>query len=265
MRADYHLHTRLCGHAEGEMEEYVRRGAEQGVKVMGFSDHLPLGPDLEHHHTMDPEEMRFYAAEVERLRSKYPGIEILLAGEIGLYPGFEHDLAEMRSAFPLDYVIGSVHYFGSLFVFSKEPVNPDVIDVEEEIETYFSLYAMGVESGLIDIMGHIDGIKWLFAEDRGKAGRGMEDLLKKIAAGGAVMEVNTSGLRKRPEECYPSERIITRAAELGIPVCTGSDAHLPEQVGMDFSEAEAVLKRCGYSQSSDDVRGLHVWRPEHAE
>lgn len=38
---DYHIHTKLCGHAEGEMESYVEQSISKGLKEIGFSDHAP--------------------------------------------------------------------------------------------------------------------------------------------------------------------------------------------------------------------------------
>ncbi len=42
MIADYHIHTRLCRHAEGEPREYVERALALGMTEMGFADHLPF-------------------------------------------------------------------------------------------------------------------------------------------------------------------------------------------------------------------------------
>lgn len=39
---DYHILTNLCGHATGEMEEYVERAIDFGLQEIGFSDHLPF-------------------------------------------------------------------------------------------------------------------------------------------------------------------------------------------------------------------------------
>src|SRR5450756_2922226 len=42
MIADYHIHTRLCRHAEGEPREYVERAIGLSMSEMGFADHLPF-------------------------------------------------------------------------------------------------------------------------------------------------------------------------------------------------------------------------------
>ena len=42
MPADYHMHTPLCRHATGTVEEYVARARELGLPEIGFSDHSPM-------------------------------------------------------------------------------------------------------------------------------------------------------------------------------------------------------------------------------
>ena len=41
MYANFHTHTYLCRHASGEPEEYVKTAIKNGLKVLGFSDHVP--------------------------------------------------------------------------------------------------------------------------------------------------------------------------------------------------------------------------------
>jgi len=52
MIADYHIHTHLCPHAEGEPREYVERAIELGMPEMGFSDHLPFVGGWEPRHDL---------------------------------------------------------------------------------------------------------------------------------------------------------------------------------------------------------------------
>jgi histidinol-phosphatase (PHP family) len=39
---DYHIHTRLCGHARGELEENAGEARAVGLLELGFADHFPL-------------------------------------------------------------------------------------------------------------------------------------------------------------------------------------------------------------------------------
>jgi histidinol-phosphatase (PHP family) len=59
MIADYHIHTHMCRHAEGEPREYVERAVELGMTEMGFADHLPfLGGWEPRHDLIDDWAMR---------------------------------------------------------------------------------------------------------------------------------------------------------------------------------------------------------------
>ena len=39
MKYNYHTHTKRCGHATGEDEDYVIAALNKGYKILGFSDH----------------------------------------------------------------------------------------------------------------------------------------------------------------------------------------------------------------------------------
>ncbi|GAI15240.1 unnamed protein product, partial [marine sediment metagenome] len=42
---DYHLHTTLCNHAYGEMEDYVEHAINIGLEEIGFAEHMPVMPE----------------------------------------------------------------------------------------------------------------------------------------------------------------------------------------------------------------------------
>jgi histidinol-phosphatase (PHP family) len=54
-------------------------------------------------------------------------------------------------------------------------------------------------------------------------------------------------LRKDCREIYPAAGILRLAHEAAIPITFGSDAHAPEEVGMQFEEAMALARSCGYT------------------
>ncbi|MHA1915887.1 MAG: PHP domain-containing protein [Promethearchaeota archaeon] len=39
---DYHSHHRRCGHALGEIEDYIKVAVDKNLKEIGISDHFPL-------------------------------------------------------------------------------------------------------------------------------------------------------------------------------------------------------------------------------
>ena len=48
-------------------------------------------------------------------------------------------------------------------------------------------------------------------------------------------------------EPYPSMLLMSMACERGIPVCFGSDAHRPDEVGAGFDTALDWAREAGYT------------------
>lgn len=63
-----------------------------------------------------------------------------------------------------------------------------------------------------------------------------------------AIELNTAGYRKPIGEAYPSEDILRKCFQAQIPICLGSDAHRPDEVGKNFKTALDLLKKVGYTR-----------------
>nr|WP_066634746.1 histidinol-phosphatase HisJ family protein [Desulfolucanica intricata] len=252
MLIDYHLHTIRCGHAEGEMWEYLEESLEKGIGEVGFADHLPLyfqskearEPGI----AMDEEELMAYVEDVRRIQKLYPDISIKLGIEADFVPGREDKLLGLLKDLPFDYVLGSVHFIDG-WGFD----NPDFLaeyqnkDIDQLYCRYFELLQQAALSGIFDSLAHPDLIKKFGFSPKERLTGVYEDTVKVIKKSGICIEVNTAGLRVPAQEIYPAESFLSLCFEQGIPVTLGSDAHKPEHVGQNFAEAEALLRKVGYT------------------
>src|SRR5512133_3876864 len=109
-KTDYHIHTTYSDGRE-EPEASIKAGIEAGLTEIGFSEHITLVPEKQKW-SMDPVRLPEYVILIEKLRKQYPGIAVRMGVELDYLPGKEKELGEIVSAFPFDYVIGSVHYMG---------------------------------------------------------------------------------------------------------------------------------------------------------
>ncbi len=247
MLLDYHMHTPLCRHAEGEPEAYAARAAERGISEIGFSDHAPMPPSFDQAWRMSVEEFPGYVESVLRVRERFPKLSVKLGLEADFFPGTEDFVYNIIHEFDFDYVIGSVHYL--------EDWNFDHPDFKRRFEggdvygiyaRYFDHVRRLASTRLFDVLGHPDVIK-KFGH---RPDRAYDDLmrpaLEAVKAAGMALDVNTSGLRYPCREIYPSRRMLEIAREMEIPVTLGSDAHRPELVGEGFAEATALLQSVGY-------------------
>ncbi len=255
MLPDYHWHTSRCGHAAGDMAEYVAQARKRGLKEVGFADHVPMywlpegerDPDL----AMAEDELSCYVQEVLRLREENPDINICLGLEADFIPGWEQPLKEILLSYPFDYVIGSVHYIdgwgfdnpGLVYEYENRNIN-------EIYEIYFDQFCWAARSGIFDIIAHPDLIKKFgYRPDRLPLELYRSAALI-LAESGVCLEVNTAGLRAPVGEIYPAREFLSECRKKGIPVTTGSDAHKPEQVGQGFDLALDLLRDAGYREIS---------------
>ena len=242
---DSHLHTPLCGHAVGTPGELAQAALEGGLAGVTFTDHIPMPAWYDAPWRMRRDQLQLYVDEVLAAQEAFAGrLEIRLGLEADFHPGTERWVAEILSAHPWDYVIGSVHYLGAWGLdnpeFREEYGRRDLGALYSE---YYALIEGAAQSGLFDSVGHLDLPK--------KFGHKAPDseaalaALDVIAANGLALDFNTAGWRKPVNEAYPSPELTREAAARGVPFVLGSDAHAPGEVGWRFGEARALLNEAG--------------------
>jgi histidinol-phosphatase (PHP family) len=257
MIADYHIHTKLCRHAEGEPREYVERAIELGMAEMGFADHLPfLGGweprhDLKDDWAMGLDEVDDYVVLVLGLAREYAGdVRILLGIEADFIPETLDDTATFLSGYPFEYVIGSVHIVGDRFGFDHPEMKGRLSEYglgRIYLES-LDLARQAAESGLFSVAGHLDHAKKLGPpEDEEAVASAASAALRAVAAAGMAIELNTGGLRKPVAEAFPGPALLAEAEGLGIPLVLGSDAHRPGHVGHEFARAADLAREAGYT------------------
>jgi histidinol-phosphatase (PHP family) len=251
MPADYHTHTPLCRHAEGEPESFVDQAIAQGVSEYGISDHAPQIPEPFDDWRMQLDELPLYVDWIERARHHAQSRIPIRAGlECDWLPGCEAWIERLASLYDWDYLIGSVHYLGQW-----DFDNPiwlgkwATCDVEAAWSLYWKTYTQMAESGLFDVMGHPDLIKKFAHVPKGDLSRFYEPAIDAIAANGSTIEINTAGWHKPCAEAYPSASFLDLACSAGIPIVISSDAHAPGEIGRDFSKAIDLLRSVGYQET----------------
>lgn len=260
---DYHMHTPLCKHASGEPVDYARRALEVGLTEIGFSDHSPMQRDDFDDWRMFDRELDQYVEKVRLAQKTYPQLTIRLALEVDYLPGHEDWIRDLASRHPWDYFIGSVHYVSddwavdSPYKLSKWKGR----DPFEIWSIYFERLTKAAETRLFEIIGHADLPKKFGHRPTKDCTPLYEKFLSAAQKHGCAIELNTAGLRKDCREIYPSRTILQLAFAKGVPITFGSDAHAPEEVGMNFAEAIQLAKDVGYRESCHFVQRKRSTRP----
>jgi len=253
MIVDYHTHTSLCKHAQGDAEEYILRAIELGLDEIGCSEHNPMPGGFDEKHRMSLEQYQMnYAPTVTELRDRYKGrITVRRGIEADFFPGTEAWVGGFIRENDFDYVIGSVHFLGSwgfddmMFVHNFEGR-----DVDDVYEKYFDAVRQSARSGLFDIIAHCDLVKKFGHRPKRDLTENIRATMDEIRKNNLCIEINTSGLRKPIKEMYPAESILEIARETGVPLTLGSDAHDPADVGADFTRAVELIELYGNGRIS---------------
>jgi histidinol-phosphatase (PHP family) len=253
MLVDYHTHNKLCKHAEGGIEDYVRQALTMRLSEIGCSDHSPMPNNFDEKYRMTLQQFHeSYKPDVLALQEKYKGkIIVKFALEGDFYPGTEQWVKEFNDSQPFDYVIGSVHYLGEwgfddpLFVHKY-----DEQDIDKVYDLYYHHIKRSAQSALFDIIGHCDLVKKFGHRPAKNMEEVLRETFKVVKQANMAVEINTSGLRKPIKEIYPSEQILEILHEYRIPLTLGSDAHSPSDVAKDFDIARQLVEKYGEGKIS---------------
>jgi histidinol-phosphatase (PHP family) len=260
---DYHIHGNFCGHATGDLGEYVEAALAKGLAEIGFSDHLPKVVDPDPYHAMLEHELPRYVDLVLELRERYRGqITIKLGIEADYFEGFEGETRRLLDAHPFDYVLGSIHFLGDWHFTSKQGLpRYGLENPAEAFPRYFELLGRMIETGLFDVVAHPDALRrGAFVPPRSMEPEHLT-IASLLKARGMAIEVNTAGIRRGAGSIYPERAFLEVCVREGVPITLGSDAHAPGDVGRDYGAAYALLRSLGVTRTATYERRRIGSRP----
>jgi histidinol-phosphatase (PHP family) len=202
---------------------------------------------------MSRHELPHYVEEMLRIREHYADrITVRLGVESDYVMGWDDHYRRLWQQYPLDYVIGSVHWLDTWSIFDAVlPPGRTRADIYEE---YLLTTQAAARSGAYDIIGHLDCLKTRGHIEDLSITPLLEETVRVLAAAGVAIELNTSGWRKDFADCFPCAELLACCRHYGVPATLGSDAHRPPDVGADFEQAERVLRDAGYREIATFVK-----------
>lgn len=243
------MHTKLCKHAEGDLFEYVEKAILKGLSEIAFTDHIPLPGNFDLAHRMQLTDMEKYARWIQQAREIYPEITIRYGIEADYYEGLEKYTESFISRYDFDLVIMSVHFIHHWpegnWVFEYDFPEKSKKEIYKD---YLSTLKRGIETGLFDVLGHVDIIKSSNDSLLEIVPNDVEVLLETLKISDMSLEINTSGYRKKVGEPYPGFDWLTLIKEKSVSLSTGSDAHHPDQVGLKFEDLYQRLQKEGFNK-----------------
>lgn len=236
MIANYHTHTKYCGHAHGETEEYIKGAIDMGLKVCGFSDHAPFAypeDNWEAGHRVDMKNAKEQMDELHALREKYKDkLEMPIGYEMEYYPAYFDCMLENVRKLGAEYLILGQHFY-----FNDRTGAPRTLKKTKSVQMladYVDLICGAMRTGAFTYVAHPD-IVW-FTGSRETYRKEMKRLCEAAIETDTPLEINLLGIETN--RFYPHNEFWKLVGEMGCKVCLGIDAHGPER----FYQPEIIAK-----------------------
>ena len=250
LKANYHTHTYLCGHAVGAAKDYVKKAEELGFEEIGISDHAhtpkEFMTDAEYEKNAlsqimtDDDFENIYLKDVLDAK-KSSKIKVLLGLETEYIPKYHEHFAKLREK--VEYLVLGEHFFehSGKFYSSYEDVD------ETSINYYTDTVIKGMATGLYTILAHPDLFMYNYTSKKGTRifDKLCEECSRKIIEAAikydVYLELNANGIRNTkyffPEfsggYLYPRTEFWKIVKEYNPKIVFGADAHTPEALSND--------------------------------
>ncbi|WP_156291959.1 histidinol phosphate phosphatase domain-containing protein [Oceanobacillus salinisoli] len=259
-------------YSDGWLDLYLQRAKQLGLKEVGIVDHLYRFQDTmdyykKHIHLEGDKfgdmqqkwlnqvavipSIEQFIESIQSQKEKWEkhGVTLKLGIEADFFPNGEEELERLIENKPWDYVIGSVH-----FVDGWGFDNPEAAYLFEEgnlldlYKTHTSYVCQAIESGLFDILAHLDNLKvFSYRPDEGVLKDSYEMVASMLKKHDTASEVNTGLSYRYPiKEACPSSTYLQTLANYEIPMTLSSDSHYPDDLGTNLDQAANMLKKYSY-------------------
>jgi histidinol-phosphatase (PHP family) len=252
--ADLHVHSTCSADGASSIAEYARQAEHLALAEVGFCEHVDFDPRDSACGTLD---LVRYDREVAQARAAVPGVGLRQGVEITFQAGLATEIGAWLAARRWDYVVASVHLvdYADGWAIISDPAASAYFRTHGQRQAYlpyFDEVLRAVQSGLGDVLGHLDLVKRYGSTvygpfDPAAFEEEIRTVLRAMVDRGMALEVNTSGLRQGPAELYPAPAVLRWYREMGGErVTLGSDAHDARDLGAGLAEGIALIRAVGF-------------------
>ena len=232
---NFHSHTKRCGHAYGNDEDYITNAIKDGFKYYGMSDHV-MFPFLNQRGVRGDYDLDFcsYIDSFKMLKNKYQN-------QIDLHLGMEVEYSPLLDSYYRDLLKNELEYLimGQHFHMEESMRFYNYDYYEKSAEKYVDDLVLGMRSGIILYVAHPDQLTYYY----NTKDEHLRELCKRIISEAKItntpLELNISKIEynrltgvENPElnAPFPLDIFWEIAGQEQVPVVIGLDAHTPNQV-----------------------------------
>ena len=248
------------------IERYVESAAARGATDITFTEHLfrcvesvpVLGAFWEQEES-PVRELTKADVEADRTlsleryvdvvtRAQDAGLPVHLGLEVDFFPETIDAVLEFIEPYPFDVLIGSIHWIGGWW-FDRHHAFAEWErrGCRAVYEQYFALASDLAASGAVDVLAHVDRVKFLGHKPETEPLDLYELVVTAAARTGTAVELSSAGLRHPIAEVYPAPPLLQMVREAGLDITLASDAHDPELAAWRFDELRRIALGAGFT------------------
>ena len=247
---DSHTHSKNSPDGRHSVTHLCEQAIERGIMGFAVTDHFECDVPEDGYDAR----LRQSIKDIDQARADFgQNIRLCSGIELAQPQMFPKKAAEVLSAYPFDVVLGSVH--------SVEPkkdlffvnFNDPSVVVADVLEGYYQANLELARWNGFDSLAHLGyAERYVWGNYRIPFHYDpywdiIDEILRTLIHNGKALELNTSGYRYRLGHSTPDKAVLKRYRELGGELITmGSDAHLGQDIGADFTVAMDLLLDLGY-------------------
>lgn len=244
-----HTHTKRCGHAIGEDEEYIQQAIKEGFDVYGYSDHVMFLNVSQRRIRGDFSMLKDYLDSINKIKEKYKNqIEIHIGFEAEYFKEFTDFYRFLHLTKKIEYLILGQHFY-----FQEDMIkNFGLLGSSGALVKYANCLIEGIKTGLFSIVAHPDLFIYWYEQKDELFYEYINKIIDTVIEMDVALELNISkitNLKKagssspKEEACFPVDEFWELVAKKGAKVVVGLDCHCVEAVSAEDFEYGINLAR----------------------
>ena len=233
----FHCHTYRCGHAEGDVEDYVKEAIKYNYEFLGISDHVFLPEVHQPRMRGDYSLLDEYIETVNKAKEKYKDqLPIYLSFECEYVERFVPYYESLLKEKKFDYLIVGQHMtFGENLEYIGY-YSQRKMDDEDGIERFKYDVIHAIRSGLFMYVAHPDVFMLAVTKYTPFIEKVFNEIVDEAIKYDIPLELNISGFNRLESDrelgaiSYPCKPLWEIAKKKGAKIIYGGDYHFIHDV-----------------------------------
>lgn len=239
---DFHMHSTYSHDAVSGMEEYIVKAIDDGMQAICFTEHVDCNKVSSGYGKYSPDD---FFQELHHMRRKFENRINICAGIEFSEPHLYGEELTVLSKYPYDFILGSVHWLGDVYL-GKNLIRK--YPAEEVFERYWREILIAVRKGGFDALAHID-LPLRAYQELYYTETAVKEIFKYLVDRNIVLEINTSSIRKGMRGTLIDSALLEIYKDCGGKYITiGSDAHRVQDMGAGYWQASALALKCSLQE-----------------